>query len=169
MTDEPKPPKARRQCNGKNKRGQPCGRAPIRGGFVCGAHGGNAPQVQRKAKERLADLIDPNRTLREAARLAFSDLRKLFNENGTLKPPHEWPDAAAAAVAGLEVVRRNVEGGDGHTDDVIKVKLWDKSKNIELLAKHLGLLVEKLDVTVHTKVEDRLRAARQRLASAKNG
>jgi len=45
-------------------------------------HGGKAPQVKRKAEERLADLIDPGRVLREAARLAYSDVRELFDEHG---------------------------------------------------------------------------------------
>ena len=33
--------------------------APIPGGPVCSMHGGKAPQVQRTARERLQDLVDP--------------------------------------------------------------------------------------------------------------
>lgn len=39
---------ARRRGDGK-----PCGRYAIRGGNVCGSHGGHAPQVRRKAKQRM--------------------------------------------------------------------------------------------------------------------
>lgn len=39
--------------------GEQCKRAAIKGGTVCTSHGGNAPQVQKKARERLADLVDP--------------------------------------------------------------------------------------------------------------
>ena len=136
----------KRRCNGKNKRGQPCGRPPIRGGFVCPLHGGGAPQVRAKANERLADLIDPDRALREAARLAYSDVRQLFDENGKMLPIKQWPDGLAAAIGGVEVVRRNVDSNDDHTDDVIKIKVWDKPKNLELLFKHMGLLIERVNV-----------------------
>jgi hypothetical protein len=40
-------------CTATNKRGKPCGAWAIRGGNVCRVHGGMAPQVQRKARERL--------------------------------------------------------------------------------------------------------------------
>jgi len=134
-----------RQCKAKRKDGQRCTRRCIKGGFVCIMHGGSAPHVRAAANERLADLIDPDRALREAARLAYSDVRGLFDENQKLKPMKDWPEGLAAAVASVEVVRRNVDSGDDHTDDVIKLKLWDKPKNLEMLFKHLGLLTEKLE------------------------
>jgi len=139
-------PKSRRQkCSAKTQGGAPCQRWAINGGMVCQIHGGAAPQVKRKAAARLADLIDPNRALREAARLAYSDIRDLFTAAGNLKPIQQWPDHAAAAVAGVEVVIKNAEAGDGHTDRIHKIKIWDKPKNIELLFKHLGLLKETLE------------------------
>jgi phage terminase small subunit len=103
--------------------------------------------VRAKANERLADLIDPDRALREAARLAYSDVRELFDAEGRMKPIHQWPDDLAAAIGGVEVVRRNVDSADGKTDDVIKVKVWDKSKNLELLFKHMGMLKETVDLS----------------------
>lgn len=49
-----------RQCSRFiNRLGRPCHKAPIRGGTVCWKHGGAAPQVQRAAKLRLLDLVDP--------------------------------------------------------------------------------------------------------------
>lgn len=134
-----------RRCTAHLKSGQQCKKRPIVGGHVCATHGGAAPQVKRKAAERIADLIDPDRVLREAARLAYSDVRELFDANGNLRPIHEWPDHLAAAVGSIEVVIKNAEAGDGHTDKVHKIKLWDKPKNIELLFKHLGLLTERLE------------------------
>jgi hypothetical protein len=133
-----------RHCTARRKNGQPCTRWAINGGMVCIMHGGKAPQVVRKAKERLADLIDPDRALREAARLAYSDVRELYTAEGKLKPMKDWPDDLAAAIGGVEFVRRNIEGGDGHSDDVIKVKVWDKPKALEMLFKHLGLLEERV-------------------------
>ena len=136
--------KPERRCTAKTKRGR-CKRAAIQGGTVCHTHGGAAPQVQRAAAERLADLIDPDRALREAARLAYSDVRQLFDMDGNLKPLVDWPDHIAAAVASVEIVKKNLAAGDGQTDTVHKLKLWDKPKNLEMLFKHLGLLVERLE------------------------
>lgn len=49
-----------RQCTAKAKgTGKRCGRYAIAGGTVCITHGGSAPQVKRKAKLRLLELVDP--------------------------------------------------------------------------------------------------------------
>src|SRR3990167_1372293 len=135
-----------RRCTAKSRTG-PCKKAPIRGGIVCDRHGGRAPQVKRKSAERLADLIDPDRALREAARLAYSDVRQLFDQQGQLLPVHKWPDGLAAAIGGIEVIKRNADSADGETDDVIKVKVWDKGKALEMLFKHMNLFKEQIELS----------------------
>ncbi len=48
------------QCRATSKQSQKrCRRKAIRGGTVCRMHGGGAPQVEKKARERLNDLVDP--------------------------------------------------------------------------------------------------------------
>ena len=47
------------KCKAHKKDGSRCGHYPIRGGTVCKYHGGAAPQVQMKAKERLEALVAP--------------------------------------------------------------------------------------------------------------
>ena len=48
------------QCTAKSKQsGQQCRMGAIPGGAVCRFHGGAAPQVQRRARERLDALVDP--------------------------------------------------------------------------------------------------------------
>lgn len=50
-----------RRCTAMAKgTGQRCQRAPIPGGAVCRVHGGSAPQVKRKAEDRLRALVDPS-------------------------------------------------------------------------------------------------------------
>jgi hypothetical protein len=50
------------QCTAHAKSGGQCKNGSIPGGFVCRFHGGGAPQVKQKARERLAALVDPSIT-----------------------------------------------------------------------------------------------------------
>ena len=85
------------------------------------------------------------RALVEAERLAFSDVRDLFDAKGNLKPVKDWPTELSAAIGGVEVVKRNVDSGDNKIDDVLKVKVWDKPKALQLLFQHLGMLKEQIE------------------------
>lgn len=105
----------------------------------------NAKIASRVAELRNASAeraeIDDAELLREAKRLALSDIRGLFNPDGSVKPPSEWPDAVAAAVASIEVFEEFEGSGDlrtliGHTK---KLKFWDKNSALERLFKHRGL------------------------------
>lgn len=82
--------------------------------------------------------VTVERIVEEAARIAFHDSRALFREDGTLKAPHEWDDATAAAIAGLEVEERLEGRGEERkrVSKLHKVKRWEKTKALELLAKY---------------------------------
>lgn len=85
--------------------------------------------------------ITTDRVLRERARLAFFDVRKLFNDDGSPKPINELDDDTAAAIAGLEVAEIwEGSGDDRHFVGYLKkYKLTDKSASLTALEKHLGL------------------------------
>lgn len=85
-----------------------------------------------------------DRVVAELARVGFSDIRALFNEDGTMKKPHELSGDQAAAIAAIEVDEIREDGAViGHTR---KVKFWPKNNALELLGKHLGAWVEKHQV-----------------------
>lgn len=169
--DTANPMDGRRQCTASARSGERCKRRPIVGGMVCPMHGGKAPQVKAAAAVRVADMladaIDPNRALREAGRVAYSDIRKLYGPDGRLLPKHEWPDDIAACVASLEedTIQGNVDKGDGQFDKIVKtrVRLWDKNQAAERLFRHLGMLEERLSVTLTIGLDQKLIAARKRL------
>ena len=141
-----KPPEGVR-CTGHSSRtGAPCKNFPIHGGTVCVTHGGRAPQVKAKARERLLDMIDPDRVFREMARIAFADPSLVFDKDGNLLPLKDWPPSMKRSLAGIEVVKRNLTSGDGEIDQVLKVKFWDKPKVLEQMAKVLQMFVEKTEV-----------------------
>ena len=97
------------------------------------------------SKAAFANEVTVERVLREIARLAFFDIRKLVDEEGKPKPLQELDDDTAAAIAGLEVARvGNAEIGIG---EVLKFKIADKNSALDKLAKHLQMFTEKIDVT----------------------
>lgn len=96
------------------------------------------------------------------------DIRGLLDAKGNFKPIHELTEEEAWCIAGAEVIVKNAEAGDGHTDKVLKLKFIDRRGYVELAAKHQGMLVDKLDVNitdVGAKLDAARLAARQRNSS----
>ncbi len=152
---------AKRQCTANSKQsGKRCGRRPIPGGFVCVMHGGKIPQVKAAAEQRhrdmLAEALDPNRALEEMARLAFSDIREIFDADGRLLPANRWPDSIARAVSSTKTKTGNIDKGDGKMDEVVEIKLWDKGRALENALKKHGLLTDKLEVSGDSELLNRL-------------
>lgn len=59
-------------------------------------------EAQRERAERTG--VTADQVVRELARVAFSDLRKVVTGNGHLIDPKDWDDDTAAAIAAVEVV-----------------------------------------------------------------
>jgi phage terminase small subunit len=81
--------------------------------------------------------VTAERVLSEIAKVAFSDVRKIFDDSGALIRISELDDDAAACIAGCEIV--TVNRGEGEVDYIAKIKMADKLKALELAGKHLGL------------------------------
>ena len=80
-------------------------------------------------------------TVFQDARLAFADVRRLFDpDTGELKAPHELDDDTAAAVEHIEVTKLFGEGkdGKGQIGTVTKVKLASKHPSLDRLMRHFG-------------------------------
>lgn len=90
-----------------------------------------AIEARMKRLELTADNV-----LREIARVAFGDVRRLLDEYGEPLPLCELDDDAAAMVASIDVIRRR--SPKAH-DQVTRVKLWDKVRALELACRHLGI------------------------------
>lgn len=59
------------KCSRIKRNGDRCGNFPIKGGTVCRFHGGAAPQVRKKADERLRAMADPLMEIVERAALSL--------------------------------------------------------------------------------------------------
>ena len=95
--------------------------------------------------------ITQDRVLQELARIGFSDLRKCLTPTGHLLDPHDWDDDTAASISSIEVVTnmKSEKDADGKTpiEHTHKIKVWDKNSALEKLAKHLGMFVERKEIT----------------------
>jgi len=103
----------------------------------------------KRLNKRFKELqISQDRILREIAIIAFSDPRGLFNSDGTLKPVDEWTREQAGAIQSIKVTE--LFDGEGKNKVQIghlkEIKFWDKTKALELAAKHLGMLQTKLQI-----------------------
>lgn len=94
--------------------------------------------------------VTQDMVINELAKIAFLDIRKLYNDYGGLKNIQDIDEDTARAISSLESLEEF--GGYGEDREQIgitrKVKLLDKTKALELLGKHLGLFN---DVNVNMK------------------
>lgn len=155
-------------CLSRNRRGKACGQKSVLGTTVCRFHGGATPQAQRLAKKRLnayiGAFVDPDQILYELSCIAYADISLLYEANGALKPPADWPDEMRPAVASMKTRKMNLDATDGEQEWVIEIKLYDKAKALEHLAVHLQLLNKKLDVSVEVDIVKFLHAGRAHAA-----
>ncbi|QMV32493.1 terminase small subunit [Ralstonia phage Claudette] len=135
--------------------------AAIRAGYSPGKDN-KAAQVQanrllsyasviRAIEERRAKLakkfeLTRERLLEEYCKLAFSDPRKFFREDGTLKTIPELDDETAAALAHFEVMEEFDGSGEnrmqvGYTS---KVKWTDKRAALDSIARVMGWNQDKM-------------------------
>lgn len=100
--------------------------------------------------------VHADQVLLELKRLGYSDLRGLYNENGTIKHPSEWSDDLARAVSSIEVEETFERDGKemvwtGYTK---KVKFWPKDKALELMGKHKKLFTDKVELSGKLSLAD---------------
>lgn len=153
--------------------------AAIRAGYAEKSAHVQASRLLRndKVKTLIAELtekkfnkldISAERILQELARLAFVDIRNLFDANGGLKPITELDEDTARAIAGIDHEKLFEHFGKGqakHVGTTAKIKLADKTRALQLLGQYRKLFTEKVEVTGLEGLADRINKIRQR----KNG
>lgn len=123
MTHDDKP-----RCTAKNNRGEPCGRAPIKGGTVCPTHGGRAPQVKAAAEQR------------QLEQKADAEVRKIWPGLAAAVPIKD-PVASMAQLAGalehsLDVVGsrvndlQHIAAGAGLAQVRGELVLWERLASV---------------------------------------
>lgn len=117
-------------------------------------------KVQEYISERMKEReqrteITQDMVIKELAKIAFLDIRKLYTENGQLKNIADIDSDTVGAISQLETLEEYEGYGDDREKigDTQKVKLLDKTKALELLGRHLGIFNDKIDVNVKEKEE----------------
>lgn len=122
--------------------------------------------VQKAMDERAAKTgVTAERVLEEISKLAFSDVRKIFDSEGRLIPVTQLPPDMAASVSSVKVVTSRIPKTDPvEVEYTSEIKFWDKKGSLELLGKHLKLFTDKVEHSGNLKVglAERIRAARER-------
>jgi phage terminase small subunit len=106
---------------------------------------GEVSRLEEEIAERCK--IDAEKVLNELAKIAFSDVGKLFS-GGALMSVTEVDDDTRAAIASIEVVQRTTGSRDDpEVEYTSKIKTWDKIKALELIGKHLGFFADPTSIT----------------------
>lgn len=102
-------------------------------------------RVRKAMREAMADReartqISQDRIIKELAAVAFSDPRPFFDECGNLLPVKDLPDDLAAALSSMEIEQDR----RGTMVRLAKVRRFDKTKCLELLMRHMGMLQDRV-------------------------
>ncbi len=139
-------------------------RAAIKAGFaeasaaVTGARLLKNKTIAAAIEDRKAQLVkklelSAEHVLEELAKLAFYDIRDLFDEKGSLKKITELDDVARAAIAGIDVQGKRM---------ITKIKLSDRGQNLERLGRYFKLFTDRVehDGKIDDTLSDHERALR---------
>jgi len=112
--------------------------------------------------------VSAEKVVQRLKQLAFFDVRKLYNPDGSLKPITELDDETAAAICSIQVGKlyeHYAKGKAQHVGTTIKIKLCDRGINLERLGRYIpGLFKDKVDVAGTVSIADIIAAGRKRVA-----
>jgi phage terminase small subunit len=129
------------------------------------------PDVQTRIRElnahQLANInVNAERVKRELARIAFADVRDLYDNEGNLIPPHLMDDDTAATISSIDVEVRWEGRGDAAVPVTTKkIRRTDKMAALALLARHFKVVGDESDGVnaLASALADRLKSARRRV------
>lgn len=153
--------------------------AAIRAGYkantahVIGAENLRKPKIAEEIARRQKDLqrrteVSQDRVIRELARIAFADASDYVRvTTETVVPedgdPFEMQTVKIKDTDGLSDDQRAAIAGIKQGANGIEIKLYDKTRAIELLGRHIGLFTDKLEVKGAIDIASVLSEARERV------
>lgn len=135
--------------------------AAIRAGYskktakVIGCENLTKPNIQAYIQKEMEDRgkrtkITADRVLEEFGRIAFFDIRKLYNERGQLIPIAELDTDTALALSSFKT--RREKQGQSDYDIIEEYKMNDKQRALDSIGRHLGMFIDKSEVKTQLEV-----------------
>lgn len=81
--------------------------------------------------------IDTNYILMQLGDMQQATIDQILNEDGSVKPPQEWPTVWQRMINGIEV--KTTTNKDGSKTTSHKIKLIDRGKIIKMLGDHVDI------------------------------
>lgn len=103
------------------------------------SEGGRAEAYEMAAAARDANVKD--RVLSGILAISETDVRQVFNDDGSLKQINELSDAAAATIQSVDVTY------DENGKATKKIRQYDKTKGLELLGRSQKFFTDKIEAT----------------------
>lgn len=93
----------------------------------------------KQVAEKLGLTIE--NVLLEYKKIAFSDIRNVFDDNGKIKHIKDIDESTSAAISSIEIEDITVGKGESATSigETIKIKRWDKKGALDSICRILGL------------------------------
>ena len=151
-------------------------RAAIAAGYAEASAEVTASQLLRKTKcraiinqllsKRASKLeVKAEKVVEELARLAFSNLHDYIRVNDDGQADVDLSALTRDQAAAISEITVDTTGGTGDGERRLvlrtKIKLVDKTKNLELLCRHLGMLNDRLQVTGLENLAERINKLRK--------
>lgn len=96
--------------------------------------------------------VTQERVIYELAAIAFSNIQEVLDDKDQVKKLSTLPDNIARSISSIKVQHKTAFGEDGPEDITIKeIKFWNKTEALTLLAKHLGMITEKHQISGEVK------------------
>ena len=112
--------------------------------------------------------ITSDYVLARLAEIDQMDALDILQEDGTIKPIKDWPKIWRQYISGFEVQEIFGRGGGGEkalVGMVKKIRWPEKTKNLELIGRHVNVQAwkEAIEVSGSLTIADRLARAKERL------
>lgn len=119
----------------------------------------------RRAERSQETQINAAWVLKRLAQEATADLADIYDENGAIKPIHDWPLIwRQGLVAGIKHTEVRDNEGNRTGEVIVDVKVSDRIRRLELIGKHIGVNAFQ-DIVEHKGLDslaDRLARAAKR-------
>ena len=104
--------------------------------------------------------VTQDRVIQELAKIAFFNIKNIYNDDGILKQIKDIDENTSRAIASVKTLQKagaakinvNLNGADEEVpiehieEQTIEFKTNDKVKALELLGRHLGVFKDKVDI-----------------------